>query len=561
MGDKTPLLEQYDRIKEQYEDELLFFRLGDFYELFYEDAKVGSRVMEVTLTSKPVGKDNEIPMAGVPVHSVNSYVEKLLKEGHRVAICEQVEEASQASGVVDREVVRVITPGTLTEEDYLDSRQNNYLLSFSTKKDDSLAGDEDNVVGLAYVDLSTGEFSATQFEDDEENSVLVSEINRLHPAEILIADAGEDRRRLDKFTDYHENIAITERPGWRFEKEEARSNLTGQFPQEVVDNLADRSRLVEAAGALVSYLRETQKMSLTHLNRISTYQREKFMLLDATSQRNLELAESLTGQQQATLLNVLDDTETAMGSRRLRHWILQPLLNENKINARLNCVEWFVDNGPEIPAVKEELRQIFDIQRIVGKVGSNRANPRDIKALGESLERIPKIKELLPDTEEYNLMKDNLHELEELRDEIGRALVENPPAKISEGEIFKSGYSERLDELREQMEGGKQWITQLQKDERERTGIDSLKVGHNNVYGYYIEVTDPNLDSVPDDYERKQTLANSERYIIPELKEKEQMIVGAEEKAEALEEELFINLREEVVEYLELLQENADELA
>lgn len=557
--EKTPLLKQYDRIKEQYEDEILFFRLGDFYEMFYEDAEVASRVMEVTLTTKPVGKDHEIPMAGVPVHSVDSYVEDMLDEGHRVAICEQVEEASEASGVVDREVIRVITPGTLTEEDYLDSRKNNYLLSFCWEETETT--DSAYRVGVAYVDLSTGEFEATQFEDDAEINVLLSEINRLHPAEVVVPDRGEKDEFLEQITEFHERIAVTGRPGWQFEFEEARRALENQFAAEDLEEVTDQKNLTTAAGALVQYLGDTQKQTLAHLNRINTYQRDRFMILDATSQRNLELAESLTGQQQATLFNILDETETAMGSRRLRRWILQPLLSERKINRRLNSVEWFHDNGPEIPAVREELGQLFDIQRIVGKVGSNRANPRDLKALGNSLERIPEIKQILPDQEEFEQMKDRLHELEKLRDELSRALVDNPPAKISEGEIFQDGYSEQLDELREAMRGGKEWITNLQKEERERTGIDSLKVGHNNVYGYYIEVTDANLDSVPEDYERKQTLANSERYIIPELKEKEQMIVGAEDKSMALEEELFLELREQVLDYLKQLQENADVLA
>ncbi|MFP4687617.1 MAG: DNA mismatch repair protein MutS [bacterium] len=549
----TPLLEQYNEIKEKYQDELLFFRLGDFYELFYEDARVASRVMEITLTSKPVGKGNKIPMAGVPAHSVNSYIEKVINSGYRVAICEQVEEASQASGVVNREVIRVITPGTLTEEDYLDSRQNNYLLSF-------FLPDKSTKVGLAYLDLSTGEFEVTEFEDDFENTVLISEICRLHPAEILISDCQKYEPIIATLSTYYDNIAITRRPGWQFEPEEAKISLNKQFkklPEEIVAS----PLLISPSGALVHYLGDTQKQNLSHINKISRYDRKKFMVLDAASQRNLELVESLTSQQHATLLNVLDATETAMGSRRLRRWILQPLLNDKKINSRLNAVEWFVNNGPEIPVVKEQLRQIFDIQRIVGKIGSNRANPRDIKALGESLKQIPAIKELLPDTDEYNLMKNRLHELSELREEIEAAIVDNPPAKISEGEIFKSNYNERLDELRDLMRGGRDWITNLQKEERERTGINSLKVGHNRVYGYYIEVTDANLDSVPDDYQRKQTLANSERYITPELKEKERMIFGAEDKAMALEEELFIKLREDILQYLEKLQENADVLA
>ncbi len=558
MGEQTPLMKQYHQIKDQYEEELLFFRLGDFYEMFYDDAKIVARELEVTLTSKPVAKDKDVPMAGVPAHSVEPYLEQLIEKGYRVAICEQVEEASEASGIVDRAVVRVVTPGTITEEDYLDSHKNNYLLSFCWSEAEQ---SESLRVGLAYVDLSTGEFEATSFKDEPEKNVLLSEINRLHPAEVILPDQDRSEEFIDSITEFHDSLAVTSRPGWQFETEEAQRKLEDQFAADKIAELEERELLLKAAGALVFYLADTQKRSLSHLNEINTYEREGFMVLDAASQRNLELAESLTGQDQATLFSVLDDTETAMGSRRLRRWILQPLLNEKQINERLDAVEWFYNNGPEIPAVKEELRRLFDVQRIVGKVGSNRANPRDLRALGESLQLIPEIKKMLPERREFQLMVERMHELEDLREELSRALVDNPPTKISEGDIFQDGYSERLDELRKAMRGGKEWITNLQKQERERTGIDSLKVGHNKVYGYYIEVTDANLDLVPEDYQRKQTLANSERYIIPELKEKEQMIVGAEDKAMALEEELFIELREQVLQYLEELQENADVLA
>ncbi len=559
MSEKTPLLKQYHRIKDKHQDELLFFRLGDFYEMFYEDAKIAARELELTLTAKPVAKDTDVPMAGVPVHSVQSYLEKLIKKGHRVAICEQVEEASQSSGIVRREVVRVVTPGTLTEEDYLESNKNNYLLAFCWEASERRI--DGQRVGVAYVDLSTGEFEATEFIDDSAKNILLSEINRLHPAEVILPDNARKQEFIDRLTEYHDRLAITPRPCWQFEFDEARRAVEKQYSTEKVTGFIDQKLVVNAAGALVKYLAETQKRALAHLNLVKTYQRDRFMVLDATSQRNLELVESLTGQENATLFNVLDDTETAMGSRRLRRWILQPLLEEKCINERLNSVEWFYQNGPEIPRIKEELQQLFDIQRIVGKIGSNRANPRDLKALGESLKKIPEIKEILPDREEFNRMKERLHELAPLREELNGALVDNPPAKISEGEIFRDGYSEQLDKFRTAMRGGKEWIINLQKQERERTGINSLKVGHNRVFGYYIEVTKANLDSVPDDYKRKQTLANSERYITPELKEKERVIVGAEDRAVALEEELFIELREGVLDYLEQLQINADVLA
>lgn len=556
---QTPLMEQYHGIKDEHQDAILLFRLGDFYEMFFDDAEVAARILEVTLTSKPVGKDVEVPMAGIPVHSLNSYVDQLIDAGHRVAICEQVEDADASSGVVEREVVRVMTPGTMTEEEYLESNENNYLLSFAFAEGEGEEGRD--VVGLSYVDLSTGEFHGTQFEETAEEGVLESEINRLHPSEILIPDEDDYRERLGEILEYHESIAVANRPGWTFEDEETNRKLEEAFDESLLEDLEERNELVRAAGALVYYLDETQRQTLSHLDRLTPYERGKYMILDATSQRNLELVESLTGQQEATLLNVLDETETAMGSRRLRHWILQPLLNRERILDRQQGIQWLVDHPESIETLNEELRQVYDIQRIVGKIGSNRANPRDVLALRNSLDRIPDIKAVLPDEGIFEGMKDRLHHFEDLREELHDALVDDPPQKISEGGIIKDGYSEQLDEYREAMRGGKEWIANLQEQERERTGVDSLKVGHNKVHGYYIEVTKANTEAVPDDYERRQTLTNSERYVTPELKEKEQVIFGAEEKSQALEEELFLELRETLVEELDRLKDNAEVLA
>jgi DNA mismatch repair protein MutS len=556
---ETPLMKQYHRIKDEHQDAILMFRLGDFYEMFFDDAEVAARILEVTLTSKPVGKDVEVPMAGIPVHSVNSYVDQLIDAGHRVAICEQVEDADASSGVVEREVVRVMTPGTMTEEEYLESNENNYLLSFVVDEPPETSGRER--VGLAYVDLSTGEFHGTQFEEEDEEGVLESEINRLQPSEILVPDEELHEERLEEILEYHEDIAVARRPGWEFEPDETHRKLEEEFDAELLEDVNQRDELIRAAGGLVFYLDETQRQTLSHLDRLTPYEREKYMILDATSQRNLELVESLTGQQEATLLNVLDETETAMGSRRLRHWILQPLLNRERILDRQQGIQWLVDHPDSIETLNEELRQVYDIQRIVGKIGSNRANPRDVLALRDSLDRIPDIKSVLPDEGIFETMKGRLHHFEDLRRELHDALVDDPAQKLSEGGIIKDGYSDQLDEYREAMRGGKDWIANLQEEERERTGIDSLKVGHNKVHGYYIEVTKANTDAVPDNYERRQTLTNSERYVTPELKEKEQVIFGAEEKSHALEEELFLELREMLVEELDRLKDNAEVLA
>ncbi len=552
---ESDLLKQYHRIKEEHPDSILFFRLGDFYELFYEDAEVGAREMEVQLTSKPVAKEKEIPMAGVPVRSVDSYLEALLEAGHRVAICEQTEDASEADGIVNREVVRVVTPGTLTEEEYLVQRENNYLMSVVVED-----GDEPRV-GVAFVDLSTGEFEATQFRDDDDYNLLDSELNRLHPSEVLVPD---DRRHLtlvDDITPYRDDLALARRPGWQSDPEEGERILTQEFEEQHVEEVLEQPLARGASGALLHYLKETQKQTLQHVDRIRTYERQQFMILDSTSQRNLELVRSLTGQDKATLFGVLDHTQTAMGGRRLRRWIQQPLMDRTRIGERQGAVEWLTDRTERIDDLNEELRHLYDVQRIVGKIGSNRANPRDLKALLTSLERIPAIQSMLPDEGLFGRMADRLEDPGDLRDRLDRALVDNPPALISEGGIFRSEYDEELKELRDAMSGGKDWIAELQKQERERLGVESLKVGHNKVHGYYIEVTKANTDAVPDDYERKQTLKNSERYITDELKQKESQILGAEEKSHALEEKLFKQLREFVSEYLDVLKQNADVLA
>ncbi len=556
----TPLMRQYHRIKADYQDAILCFRLGDFYEMFFEDARVTARVLEVTLTSKPVGKDTEVPMAGIPVHSAHSYLDKLIDAGHRVAICEQVEDADASSGVVEREVVRVLTPGTLTEEDYLESRRNNYLMSLIVTDEDPRGGGGRRA-GLAYVDLSTGEFEVTQFRDGPDVDVLGSEVNRLYPSEVLIPDDDEHEALLGDLLEYRENVAVVRRPNGHYESEEAARQLRQQFPDDDSVDGEDGSLALRAAGGLLAYLEETQKRTLKHLDRLSTYERDEFMVLDATSQRNLELVESLTGQTRATLLNVLDETETAMGGRRLRHWILQPLMNERRIENHLDAVEWLTEHGEAVEALREELRRVYDIERIVGKIGSNRANPLDLGSLSESLERVPALRERLPERGLLERLRGQLDPMDDLRRELREGLVEDPPTKLGEGGIFRDGYHEELDELREAMRDGKDWIARLQETERERTGIDSLKVGHNKVHGYYIEVTKANLDAVPEDYERRQTLTNSERYVTPELKEKERVIFGAEEKSEALEEELFRDLRERLTEQLARLKRNADALA
>ncbi len=545
-------MEQYWEIKDQYPDEILFFHLGDFYEVFEEDAKTVSRELEITLTSRFQGED-EIAMAGVPIQRAETYIQRLLNKGYRVAICDQVEDADEASGLVERDVVRVITPGTVTEEEFLSEKQNNYLMSVLMEEDRS---------ALAWTDLSTGSFRM----EEVPSSDFIDEISRLDPAEIIHPESF--RHRDDDLCSSIENVnssALTPVPNWTFEEETAVDTLKDQFGTSLLDGFGIREEKlgIRAAGALVEYLRETQKGKLDHIRRLKPYYRAETMILDQVSQRSLELTETRrTGEEKGSLVHILDRTSTAMGGRLLRNWLLSPLTDRERIERRLDAVETLLSTYDLRTDLKSLLKEVYDIERITSKLGSGRANPRDLVSLRESLKSLPPILDALEDVDGYlDLIRDDIDPLPDLREELEQALLDSPSSTLSEGGIIREGYNDELDELHELMDSGKEWMAEFEEREKKETGIDNLEVGFNKVHGYYIEVTKSQTDLVPDRYNRKQTLKNSERYITQALKEKESQLLNAEERAEELEYNLFIELRTRTAEDIEALQETARAVA
>ena len=547
----TPMMKQYKSLKNKYDDSILFFRLGDFYEVFEEDAKVAARLLDIALTSRNKGSDQEIPMAGVPAKSASSYIATLIENGYKVAICEQMEDASEASGLVERDVIRVITPGTVIEDEILPDNKNNYLVSLKKFE---------NKFGFAFLDISTGEFSLTEVEDF---STACDEIDRLEPSEIIIS---EDLRQ---------------KPGWKHLdknsqfKYTASSNLSVDNSEKILKNFFAINSLqafgcenmeagLLAAAEILKYSQETQKQALDHITGLNPYYVHDYMVLDSATRRNLELTETIRDKKKSgSLMSILDETVTSMGSRLLRKWINQPLLDVEKIKARHKAVEELLSNYVGSRKLQDILSEVYDLERLQSKISYESINPRDMGALRSSLGLIPDLKAALEKHEcQYiKSMADKMDLMEDLREKLEEALVAEPPHSPKEGGLIKSGYNEKLDSLRENRQEAKDWIAELQPKERERTGIDSLKVGFNKVFGYYLEVTNANLDKVPDDYTRKQTLSNSERYIIPELKEKEAAVLGAEEKINDLEYDIFCELRDFARKNLEKLKQTAKQIA
>ncbi len=548
----TPLMKQYYRIKEQHPDDIVFFHLGDFYEVFDEDAELVSRELDITLTSRFQGED-EVPMAGVPVQKSESYIKRLLQNGHRVAICDQVEDADEASGLVERDVVRVITPGTITEEEYLSEKKNNFLASIYLDEDEG---------GLAWADLSTGTFKLEKIPAD----ALLDEISRIGPAECISSESL--RHRSDDFFQAVEDAAgcmMTTVPEWTFELETAIDVLTDHFETTLLDGFGinEPGEGVRAAGALIEYLKETQKGKLDHIKRLTPHDRSGTMVLDKISQRSLELTETIrTGEEKGSLIHILDRTDTAMGGRLIRRWLLAPLTNPEEIKQRQGAVESLKNNYQMRNEIREQLKEVYDIERITSKLGSGRATPRDLVSLRTSLANLPPLLETLePGTDLLDKVQNRVHPLTDLREELEEAIQDNPPSVLSDGGIFRDGYNEELDELRDLQESGKEWMAEFEQQEKEKTGIDNLKVGFNKVHGYYIEVTKAKTDRVPEEYDRKQTLKNAERYITPELKEKESQLLNAEEQAKDLEYNLFLELRTETAKQIDELQKTARALA
>ena len=552
---RTPLMRQYYKIKERHPKAILLFRMGDFYESFDDDAETVSRLLGITLTERNNGDADDVPMAGFPHHALDSHLPKLIRSGLRVAICEQTEDADNSSGkVVDRDVVEVVTPGVSFHDQLLNPKQSNFLaaLHFGTGRDKDR-------IGFSFIDATTGEFSVTEAGIDQIQDL----IQTVAPSEVIV-----DKRRTDRLQQHLREIpfTVTEQEDWVFKYDFAYQTLLEHFETHSLKGFGvDEMDLgVVAAGAALYYLGETQKGKVPHVRKIKRYSKEEHIALDPETKRNLELVQSIQDDgHEGTLVDILDDTETPMGGRRLRGWLVRPLREVDRIQNRLNAVEAFVEDRDLRQNLREKLGQMGDLERLAGKVATGRAAPGDLIDIKHTLRHLPAVLDLLSDAapDALDAIEERLRACPDIVDRIQSALVDDPPAKISEGGLIRDGYSEELDELRTIAQEGKDWVANLEKEESERTDIPSLKVGFNKVFGYYIEVTDTHAEKVPDDYIRKQTLVDSERYVTPELKEMEEKILTAEEKIETLEQELYNELRDTIAQQTGVLQENAELLA
>ncbi|NVN93170.1 MAG: DNA mismatch repair protein MutS [Desulfuromonadales bacterium] len=555
MAEHTPMMRQYLEIKSGYPDAILFFRMGDFYEMFLDDALLASRLLDITLTSRNKGSGDEIPFCGVPFHSVTPYITKLIENGHKVAICEQVEDPKQTKGIVRREVVRVITPGLLIESENLSPDDNNYLLALHQGGQDQW--------GLAWLDLSTAEFRVTETVNA---GAALAEAVCINPAEVLLADGVELESLPPDLKFFLSQRIVSRAPGWVYERDYAATLLCGQFGAASTEALG-LERLpcgLIAAGAALYYLRENRKSAIPHIRDIRVYQRSEHLALDPATRRNLEITASMAeGRKSGSLLGCLDRTTTAMGARRLKQWLGYPLVSLEQIRKRLDAVEELLESA----AIREELgtnlEGIADLERLNARIGMASASGRDLRALHDSLRRIPPLKELLTTLNTPLLLQltDEIDPLDDLLDLVGRGIVETPPFSLREGGIIGHGYSAELDELRAISSEGKGFIARLEAQERARTGISTLKIRYNRVFGYSIEVTKSNLASVPADYVRRQTLANAERYITEELKNYEEKVLGAEDRICDLEFSLFQEIRERVAAEGSRIARTADGLA
>lgn len=549
----TPMMRQYYELKDQYPDSILFFRLGDFYEMFGDDAKIASKVLEIALTSREAGPQGRVPMCGVPHHAAEGYIEKLIRSGYRVALCEQLEDPKQAKGVVKRDVVRVITPGTFIEGQ-LEAEENQFLVA--------LAWDA-KAAGLASLDMSTGEFMTVTL-SRRIGASLESELTRLQPAEILVT---ADWPELDGVKNLADKLGavVTKIKETQDSLAAASQVLLEHFSAATLTPFGlTSSAEILAASLALQYVQDTQRAVLSHIRSVKSYTLEQYMQIDAHSRDNLELVKTIRDEKKTgSLLGVLDNTVTGMGARLLRSYLEKPLLELEAIEARHDAVEALLDQTALRLDLEEQLREVYDLERLLGRLVAGNGNARDLKALASSLEKTPNIrslfaKETSPLLAELTAQLDPLPEFTEL---VARAIVDEPAITLRDGNLIRDGYNSQLDSLRQASRGGKSWIRDLETKERERTGIKSLKVGFNRVFGYYIEVTNANSHLVPEEYQRKQTLANAERYITPELKEQEALVLGADERIKELEYELFLEIRKQVHEHIEAIQQNAKLIA
>ncbi|GAB4140528.1 MAG: DNA mismatch repair protein MutS [Planctomycetaceae bacterium] len=549
----TPMMQRYREVKEQNPGTLLLFRMGDFYELFYDDAKIAARILGLTLTSRDKGSANPVAMAGFPYHALENYLQKLIRAGFRAAICDQVEDPKKAKGLVRREVTRVVTPGTLTDEALLDPRTHNFLAAVSPGKDS---------LGLAWLELSSGEFYATT----TTREYLFDELARIRPAECLLPEGDLAEQWKAANPSLQKETVFTERPAWAFQLEECRRRLLKHFETATLEGFGfdDDSPSLQAAGALLEYIQETQKSSLGHIRKISPYERGQTLLIDEASRRSLELTRTMRdGTRDGSLLAILDETVTPMGARLLADWLSNPLTNRDDITARLDAVEELHNDVVLTREIREQLKGAYDVSRLTARIATGRASPRDLGSLAATLALLPKLKVKLSGRKSSLLaeLENQLDLCPEVRADIESALVDEPPVTITDGGLIREGYRTELDQLRELARGGKEWMARYQAEETERTGIPNLKIGYNRVFGYYLEVTAAHRDKVPENYIRKQTLKNQERFVTPELKEYEEKVLRAEEQAISLEQELFQQLRDRVNAECARLQQTASVLS
>lgn len=547
------MMRQYNEIKRQHKDALLFFRMGDFYELFFEDAKFASKVLGITLTSRSKG-EGAIPMAGVPHHAAESYIRRLIKAGYKVAICDQLQDTEEAKGVVERGVTRIITPGTLTEDTLLEDKSNNYLLAVL---------EANTMMGLSWIDLSTGRFQV----EDIQKEILFDEFARLNPSEVLLPEetARNNTSFMERIRAECDGV-ITARPDWEFSKDTAYRILMEHFGTASLEGFGceDVGPALGAAGAVIQYLKETQKTSLKHIGKIQKYQADNRVLMDKATQQSLEITQTMRARdREGSLLGVIDQTKTPMGARLLREWIISPLRAPAEIKYRQTGVKELSENSPLRRELRDILGNIYDIERISTKISCGRANGRDLVSLKQSLSKLPALKDKTGFCISDILVsiEQQLDVLEEVRTLIGTAIVSDPPPTIKDGGLIREGYDAALDELKYISKNGKSWIANFQAEEIARTGINSLKVGYNKVFGYYIEITNVHRDNIPQAYIRKQTLKNAERFITPELKEHETKVLTADERAKDLEYDLFIQIREQVSGFTARLQRTSEAIA
>ena len=554
MTEYTPMMQHYLKTHEEYKDCILFYRLGDFYEMFFDDAKVVSKELELTLTGKSCGAEERAPMCGIPYHAAETYLTRLVKKGYKVAICEQVEDPKLAKGMVKREVTRVVTPGTTLNAQALDETKNNYIMCIA------YIGDH---YGISSADITTGDYYVTEVDSERK---LLDEVNKYQPTEIICNEAfyisGID---IDDMKN-RMGIVIYSLDAWYFSDETAQMTLKDHFKVRDLEGLglADYDSGVVAAGALLKYLYETQKTTLSNLVAIHPYTTGKFMIIDSSTRRNLELVETLREKQKrGSLLWVLDKTRTAMGARTLRSFVEQPLIERTEIEERYDAIDEFNTNAITREEIREYLNPVYDLERLITRVTYQTANPRDLIAFRNSIHMLPPIKTLMSDFQSPLLKRlyEQLDTLDELYELIERSIAEEPPLTLHDGGILKEGYNEEVDRLRKAKTDGKSWLADLEAKEREKTGIKNLKIKYNKVFGYYLEVTNSFKDLVPDYFTRKQTLANAERFITPELKELEDVILGAEDKLIVLEYELFREVRQKVADEVVRIQKTAKAVA